>query len=69
MASDGNKALVRHYYENIVSTGALDEVGQSISPDYVEVHDNKRNEIGVESVKEHMLGVRQTNPDLRLTVE
>ena len=69
MSSDENKTLVRRYYEEVVSTGTLDEVGQFISPDYVEVHDNTRYAVGLEGVREHIRGVRQTYPDLRLTVE
>lgn len=69
VSSDENKTLVRRYYEEVVNTGAIEEVGRFISPDYVEVHDNKRYSIGLEGVKEHIRGVRQTYPDLNLTVE
>lgn len=64
-----NKALVRRYYEEVVNTGAVDEVERFVSPDYVEVHDNERHAVGIEGAKEHIRGVRRTYPDLRLTVE
>jgi predicted ester cyclase len=64
-----NKRLVRRYYEEVVNTAAVDEVARFVSPDYVEVHDNKRYAIGIEGAKEHIRGVRQTYPDLRLTVD
>lgn len=69
MSSEENKALVRRYYEDIVSTGRIEEVPRFISPDYVEVHDNCRFAIGLEGAQEHIRGVRRTYPDLRLTVE
>jgi len=69
MPNEEDKKLIRRYYEEVVSTGAVDEVTRFVSPDYVEVHDNKRFAIGIEGAKEHIRGVRQTYPDLRLTVE
>jgi predicted ester cyclase len=69
MSNDENKALVRHYYEQVVNTGKVDGIAHFISPDYVEVHENKRYSIGLNGAKEHILGVRQTYPDLHLTVE
>jgi predicted ester cyclase len=64
-----NKALVRRYYEEVVSTGAENAVPEFIAPDYVEVHDNRRFAMGLEGAREHIRGVRRTYPDLRLTVE
>lgn len=69
MSIEQNKRLLRHYYEEVVSQGAVDRVPQFISPAYVEVHDNQRYAVGIEGAKEHIRGVRQTYPDLKLTVE
>jgi len=69
MSIEENKEMVRRYYEEVVSTGADDAVPQFVSPDYVEVHDNKRYALGLEGAREHIRGVRRTYPDLRLTVE
>lgn len=69
VSTDDNKALVRRYYEEVVSTGAVDKVREFISPDYVEVHDSTRYAIGLDGAKEHIRGVRQTYADLRLSVE
>ena len=69
MSNDENKTLVRRYYEQVVNTGKVEEIAGFISPDYVEVHDNKRHPIGLNGAKEHVSGVRQTYPDLHLTVE
>jgi predicted ester cyclase len=69
VSTDDNKILVRRYYEEVVGTGAVDAVRRFVSPDYVEVHDNKRYPIGVDGAQAHIRGVRQTYPDLRLRVE
>ena len=69
MSADENKLLVRRYYEEVVNTGNVDLLTEFISPDYVEIHNNTRHPIGLEGAKEHILGVRETYPDLHLTVE
>ena len=69
MSAEDNKLLVRRYIEEVVNTGKVDDLAQFIAPDYVEVHENTRHSIGLEGAKSHILGVRQTYPDLRLTVE
>ena len=69
MSADENKLLVRRYYKEVVNTGNVDQLAEFISPAYVEVHDNTRHPIGLEGAKEHVLGVRQSYPDLHLTVE
>jgi predicted ester cyclase len=63
------KTLVRRYYEEVVSTGAVHRVPEFISPDYAEVYNNVTYPMGIEGAKEHILGVRGTYPDLRITVE
>jgi predicted ester cyclase len=69
MSAEQNKLLVRRYYEQIVSTGRVESLADFISPQYVEVYENKRFHIGLEGAREHVLGVRETYPDLQLTVE
>lgn len=69
MSAGENKLFVRRYYEEVVNTGNVNELAEFISPDYVEVHNNTRHPIGLEGAKEHVLGVRNTYPDLHLTVE
>lgn len=69
MSADESKLLVRRYYEEVVSTGNVDRLAEFISPDYVEVYNNTRYPVGLEGAKEHVLGVRNTYPDLHLTVE
>ena len=62
MSTNDDKRLVRQYYEEIVSTGAIDEIERFVSPDYVEVHDNERHPIGVDGAKEHIRGRSQYVP-------
>lgn len=69
MSANENRSLVRRYYEEIVNTGNVDALAEFISPDYVEVQNNTRYPVGLAGAKEHLLGVRETYPDLQLTVE
>lgn len=69
MSTDENKLLVRRFIEEIINTGNVDDIETIISPDYVEVHEGVRHPIGIEGAKAHILGVRQTYPDLHLTIE
>lgn len=69
MTVDQNKRLVRRYYEEVLNTGDVTDVASFIAPDYVEVYDNVRYPLGLEGAKEHVLGVRRTYADLRLTIE
>ncbi|MDJ0656137.1 MAG: ester cyclase [Xanthomonadales bacterium] len=69
MTPEENKYLVRRYYEEVANTGNVSNLADFISPDYVEVHDNVRYEIGIDGARDHVLGVRNTFPDLHLEIE
>ena len=69
MSSDENKILVHRYYEGIVNSGKVDQIEDFISPEYVEVHDGKRYEAGIEGARKHILGGHETYRDLSLTIE
>lgn len=69
MTSEENKSLVRRYYEEIVSSGDVGRLDEFISPDYVEVYNNVTYPVGIDGAREHVLGVRTTYPDLRITVQ
>jgi predicted ester cyclase len=69
MSIADNKRLVRHYYEQVVSTGAVERLAEFIAPDYVEVYEGTVYPIGLAGARDHILGVRRTYPDLQLTVE
>ena len=68
MDGSDNKLLARRYYEEVVSTGDVARLHHFIAPDYTEVYENTRYPVGLEGAKQHILGVRRTYPDLKLTV-
>jgi predicted ester cyclase len=64
-----NKLLIRQYVEKIVNTGNIDDIDEYISPEYYEGNKPAGKVVGIEGAKQHIFGVRQTYPDLHLTVE
>lgn len=69
MSTENNKKIVRRFLEEVVNTGKVDRIAEFISEDYAEVHDGKRHAVGVAGAKDHIRGVRQTYPDLHLSIE
>ena len=69
MSLKSNKLLVRRFIEEVINTGNINNIAEFISPDYAEVHESTRHAIGIEGAKAHILGVRSTYPDLKLTVD
>jgi predicted ester cyclase len=69
MSTEDNKKLVRRWLEEVVNTGDVDRIDEFIAPNYVESYMNVEHQIGREGAREHVLGVRQTFPDLEVTVE
>lgn len=69
MSLEDNKRLVRRYYSDVVSTGAIGLIEQFIASNYAEVHEGKRFELGIEGARQHVLGVRHTYPDLVVRVD
>ena len=64
-----NKILVRRYYEEVGNTGNIDRIEEFISEDYTEVFNGIKHQVGIEGAKAHIVGVRQTYPDLHITIE
>ena len=69
MPIDDNKRIVRRYIEEAVNTGNVGNLDEFISPDYIETLDPSKKILGVEGARQHIMAVRQTFPDLHLTVE
>lgn len=69
MDTNRNKVLVRRFYEEVVSTGDVDRVGEFVGPDCVETDGLTRIDSGVAGMAAHVTGVRQVYPDLLVTVE
>lgn len=64
-----NKRIARHYYEVIGNTGDVSEIEMYISPNYTVVYNNKRDTVGIEGAIQHIKGVMETYPDIKLTIE
>jgi predicted ester cyclase len=69
MKSEENKLLVRRFYEEVVNTGNTDLIESLVSQEYCEVHDGTKHAVGIEGAKAHIVGVRQTYPDLHITID
>jgi len=69
MSIERNKQLICHYIENIVNTGDVQDIDQYISPAYYEGNRPNGQVVGIEGAKHHIASVRETYPDLHLTVE
>ncbi|HAL55930.1 MAG TPA: hypothetical protein DCP63_05505 [Bacteroidetes bacterium] len=69
MSTSENKHVIRRYIEEVVNTGNVDKIESFISPDYVEVYEGRRYALGIKGAQDHILGVRQTYPDLKITIE
>ncbi len=69
MSIEENKRLVRRYIEEVVNTGNVDLLSEFLAPDYVEVYRNVRYPIGIEGAKKHVLGGRETYPDIEVRIE
>jgi len=69
MSTSENKRIILLYINEVINTGNVDDIEKYISPDYTEIYDGKRYHLGIKGAQEHILGVRQTYPDLSLTVE
>ena len=69
MSLRDNQKLISKYINEIINTGNVDLIHHFIAPDYSEIHDGKRYPIGIDGAIEHILGVRKTYPDLKLTID
>ena len=63
------KTIVKDYIEKVVNTGNVEIIPHFISSDYVEIYNTKKYAIGIEGAKEHITGVRNTYPDLNLSID
>lgn len=64
-----NKLVVRKYVEEVINTGNVGDIEKYVAAGYTEVFEGKRFPIGIAGAKEHILGVRQTYPDLTLRID
>ncbi|MBN1163731.1 MAG: ester cyclase [Candidatus Krumholzibacteriota bacterium] len=64
-----NKRIVRDYITRVLNTGDVGKISEYISPVYVEIYRNGKHQLGIDGARDHIRGVRETYPDLELTVE
>jgi predicted ester cyclase len=67
--NDDKKELVCQYIQKILNTGNVDKIEDFISQDYTEVYKKQRYLVGIDGARHHILGVRETYPDLHLSIE
>jgi predicted ester cyclase len=68
MTPDQNKTLVRRYYEEVFNSGDISRLKDFVSPDYTEIYNQKADTVGIDGARTHVLGVRNTYPDIHLKI-
>lgn len=63
-----NKEIAKYFYEHITSNNLLDELPQYISVDCTLWMGEQILPIGVEGMRQHMIDVRKTYPDLKMII-
>ena len=69
MINEVNLKVVSQYIEKVLNTGNTNDIDIFISPVYTEVYQKQRYSIGIDGAKKHILGVRETYPDIHLSVD
>ena len=64
-----NKDIVKKYIETILNTGDTNHISDFVAEDYVEIHDGKKYELGIQGAIDHVIGVRNTYPDIQLKID
>jgi predicted ester cyclase len=62
------KSLVKDYIELVLNAGDISLIPKYVSPDYVEIYNNKKYSVGIEGAKDHIIGVRNNYPDIKLSI-
>lgn len=69
METFDNKTIIRLFVEEIENTGDVSNIRKFISEDYVEVYEGVHHKIGIQGAIDHVLGVREVFPDLKMTIQ
>lgn len=64
-----NEEVVKQYIENILNTGNDEDLSEFISPHYTEIFNNKRYHLGIEGMRKKIANIRETYPDLKLSID
>lgn len=63
-----NRELIKYFYEYITSNNLINELSDYISDNCTVRIGEKTIPVGIEGMKQHMLEVRKTYPDLKMTI-
>lgn len=63
-----NKDIIKHFYEVISSNAMVDQFDKYVSKDCTIRIGEEIIPVGIEGMKQHLIDVRKTYPDLRITV-
>lgn len=63
-----NQEIAKYFYEHITSNNLVDELSEYIADDCVVRIGESIVPVGVEGMKRHMIDVRKTYPDLKMTI-
>ncbi len=69
MSIEPNKTTIRRLIEDVVNTGNVARLDELVSPDFRESADVTAQMTGVDAMRAHVLGVRNTFPDLHLIID
>lgn len=63
-----NKERIKYFYETITSNHLIDEVPEYVSEDCAIRVGEKIIPVGINGMKQHLIDVRKTYPDLKMTI-
>lgn len=66
---EAKKNIVRAYIEHVINTGNTSHISEYISDKYQEEYNGERYQLGIKGAINHIEGVRNTYPDLKLTID
>lgn len=62
------KEMIKEFYEKVVSNNLIDEVEKYVSVDCTARSGEQNIPVGLEGMKQHLIDVRKTYPDLRIRI-
>lgn len=63
-----NMRKIKNFYEHVTSNNLIDEISEYIAENCIVRIGDKIFPVGIEGMKQHMIEVRKTYPDLKMTI-
>ena len=63
-----NMKIIKHFYEYITSNNLIDELSDYIADNCIVRIGERIIPVGIEGMKQHMIEVRKTYPDLKMKI-